>query len=377
MKILVLAGWYPQFGRSGNGIFIVRQAEALAEAGQAEGLDLGVDLMAVQPQSWMSTQGMDAELPEAPVRHWLRIYKDGGWGFVALWKQYKAWRSLWAAYRVHHSGEPDVIIAQVSWKAAVVAACTGIPFMVVEHWSGWLHDKLPLPWWQRILVFWALRRASKVFAVSPWLAEAIQNKVSGLKVEVLPNVVEQHFWATDSRIPPSKSKHFIHISDLARVKNPDLLFKAWVMSGLAQQGFRLRVGGEYPYYQQEKYKEIPGIDWLGVLDSEEVARELRMARALLLPSIRETFSILTVESLLCHCPVWLSYAPLRNKYQLHPLVIALDPSQPEKWSEALQQNVMADHFIQDVYDTINDGLENYQSSQVGMEFLRAIHNLPR
>ncbi|MFM8512318.1 MAG: hypothetical protein ACKOBI_01055, partial [Bacteroidota bacterium] len=102
MKILVLAGWYPQYGRSGNGIFIVRHAEALVAASQGIGKEITVDLMAVQPLSWMHapghTQGHSGFLPNAqkllpgvqrflpvePVRHHLRTYQDGGWGVLAL-----------------------------------------------------------------------------------------------------------------------------------------------------------------------------------------------------------------------------------------------------------------------------------------------------
>ncbi|MFM8687122.1 MAG: glycosyltransferase, partial [Bacteroidota bacterium] len=229
MKILVLAGWYPQYGRSGNGIFIVRHAEALVAASKGIGKEITVDLMAVQPLSWMHASGhtqgnsgfrLDAQnllpdahrfLPDEPVRHHLRTYKDGGWGALALWRQIKAWRALWAAYKAHHGATPDILVAQVSWKSALIAAISGLPFVVVEHWSGWLQDKAPYAWWQRILVTHSLRKASKVLAVSPWLAEAIRLKVPGLQVEVLPNVVEEHFWTVQERVPVEDSKHFLHI----------------------------------------------------------------------------------------------------------------------------------------------------------------------
>ena len=398
MKILVLAGWYPQYGRSGNGIFIVRHAEALVAASQGIGKEITVDLMAVQPISWMHTSGhiqgnsgflLEAQkllpgvqrfLPVEPVRHHLRTYQDGGWGALALWRQIKAWRALWAAYKEHHGAPPDILVAQVSWKSALIAAISGLPFVVVEHWSGWLQDKAPYAWWQRILVTHSLRKASKVLAVSPWLAEAIRLKVPGLQVEVLPNVVEEHFWTSQERVPVEDSKHFLHISDLAEVKNPKLLMEAWAQSGLATQGYRLRIAGEYSADRHEEFREVQGIEWLGVLDSYGVAKELREARALLLPSLRETFSIVTVEALLCHCPVWLGYPPLLEQYRGHPLVKGLDVTDPVAWTLALQDNIVDLSSISLPASTEgrvswNSPLEQFQAHAVGSQLLKTLEGI--
>lgn len=427
MKILVLAGWYPQYGRSGNGIFIVRHAEALVEAGMASGQDIQVDLMAVQPQSWM--RGADQLSSPSPaitssspsmalphlsstegggsLRHWVKVYEDGGWGLVAWWNQFKAWRTLWAAYKAHHGSAPDKIVAQVSWKAAVVASCIDCPYVVVEHWSGWLQGHQPYPWWQRLLVYRALRRASGVFAVSAWLADAMRSRLQGLQVGIIPNAVESHFWSQKPRVSDLDSSQYLHISDLAPVKNPDLLRKAWVQSGLAAKGFRLRIAGEYNASRQEAFRGIQGIEWLGVLDSVAVVRELREARALLLPSLQETFSILTVESLLCRCPVWMGYGPLWEHYRQHPLVRRLDTADPQCWAEALadhaaegkplsnpQNSIAGDTLAEADLSEYSDSqnptahsdspnlsvqsdifLERYQSKQVGLELLDIVNRI--
>jgi hypothetical protein len=406
MKILVLAGWYPQYGHSGNGIFIVRHAEALLEAGYAQGKGIEVDLMAVQPRSWM--QGTDlgssaSSSPAAPssspasprvgsVRHWVEVYEDGGWGLKALWRQFKAWRALLAAYKAHHGAPPDRIVAEISWKSAVVASCIGLPYVVVEHWSGWLQFRKPFPWWQRLAVYRALRRASGVFAVSTWLADAMRSRVTGLQVGVLPNAVEEHFWSKEPRASTQDSQHFLHISDLAPVKNPEFLKRAWVQSGLAGMGYRLRIAGEYTASRQEGFRGIQGIEWLGVLDSPAVARELREARALLLPSQQETFSVLTVESLLCYCPVWMGYGPLRDHYRGHPLVKGLDTADPEFWAKALKANVSEGNIPADSLNfsaldahppTDSNGarldcntlLERCRSMEVGLELLDIVENM--
>ncbi len=382
MKILVLAGWYPQYGRSGNGIFIVRHAEALAATSQASGKEITVDLMAVQPLSWMqgSGQALTGIIPEKPVRHFVQSYKNGGWGVLALLRQIKAWRVLWAAYKAHHGAGPDFIVAHISWKSALIAAISGLPFVVVEHWSGWLQEKVPYAWWQRILIVQSLRKASKVLAVSPWLAEAIRLKVPDLNVEVLPNVVEEHFWSASGRVPVEETKHYLHISDLAEVKNPKLLRQAWVLSGLAEKGYRLRIAGEYSVDRQEAFRGVSGIEWLGVLDSLGVAKELREARALLLPSHRETFSITTVEALLCQCPVWLGYIPLLEQYNTHPLVKGLDLTDPEAWAQALIDSISnnSSHHLPLTpadREAMNASLFRYQANRVGSQLLDIIESI--
>ncbi|MCE2840191.1 MAG: glycosyltransferase [Bacteroidetes bacterium] len=336
MKVLFLASWYPMNGRSGNGIFAIRQAEALAQAYRRSGRSVTVDVMAVQPRAWTGGKvqilgevpgGPDRTTQTGGLRHWMLSYRDGRGGLLSMIDQCGAWIRLIRAYRRHHGDRPTVVVAQVAWKAAVVALLLGRPYGVMEHWSGYLEKEPPLKPITKWLVRRSLRNARSVAAVSPWLADALMQFCSGLRVSTLPNVIGR-----DSRV-------FLHVSDLAPVKNPRLLFGAWAQSGLSEQGYLLRVAGEYSQESKANYASVKGVEWLGILSPSELCYQLRSSRALLLSSHRETFSILAGEALLNGCSVWTSYPPLRAFYQGLDGLISLPDDQPLTWSLALQEAV--------------------------------------
>ena len=363
MKVLFLASWYPMNGRSGNGIFAIRQAEALAQAYRRSGRSVTVDVMAVQPRAWTGGKvqilgevpcgGPDRTTQTGGLRHWLLSYRDGLGGLFSLIDQCGAWIRLLRAYRRHHGDRPTVVVAQVAWKAAVVALLLGRPYGVMEHWSGYLEKEPPLKPIPKWLVRMSLRNARSVAAVSPWLADALMQFCSGLRVSTLPNVIEEVHWTPPAGEGPAGEwpagegpggpeplrdpRVFLHVSDLAPVKNPRLLFGAWAQSGLSDQGYRLRVAGEYSQESKANYAEVKGVEWLGILSPSELCYQLRSSRALLLSSHRETFSILAGEALLNGCSVWTSYPPLRAFYQGLDGLVSLPDDQPLTWSLALQE----------------------------------------
>jgi len=359
MKVLFLASWYPMNGRSGNGIFAIRQAEALAQACRRSSRPVAVDVMAVQPLAW--TGGRVQILGEVPhetdptsqtgeLRHWLLSYRDGRGGLCSLIHQGWAWFRLLRAYHRHHGAGPTVVVAQVAWKAAVVALLLGRPYGVIEHWSGYLEEKPPWRPLTKWLVRKSLRNARSVAAVSPWLAQALMAFCSGLRVSTLPNVIEEVHWTPPvGEVPAGEGpagpepcrdpRVFLHVSDLAPVKNPRLLFGAWVQSGLSDQGYVLRVAGEYSEKTKSFFASVKGVEWLGILTPSELCYQLRSSRALLLSSHRETFSILAGEALLNGCSVWTSYPPLRAFYQGLDGLVSLPDDQPLTWSKALQEAV--------------------------------------
>jgi Glycosyltransferase len=332
MKVLFLASWYPMNGRSGNGIFAIRQAEALAQAYRRSGRSVTVDVMAVQPRAWTGGKvqilgevpgGPDRTTQTGGLRHWLLSYRDGRGGLLSLIDQCRAWIRLFRAYRRHHGDRPTVVVAQVAWKGAVVALLLGRPYGVMEHWSGYLEKEPPLKPIPKWLVRRSLRNARSVAAVSPWLADALMQFCSGLRVSTLPNVIEEVHWTPPAGVGPAGEwpagewpageepageepagpeplrdpRVFLHVSDLAPVKNPRLLFGAWAQSGLSDQGYRLRVAGEYSQESKAIDAEVKGVEWLGILSPSELCYQLRSSRALLLSSHRETFSILVRRSL--------------------------------------------------------------------------------
>lgn len=379
MKVLFLASWYPMGEGSGNGIFAVRQAEALQQAYLRSGRQVSVDLMALQPLGWtgldlrkrgelvMENQGQQG------VRHWVSTYRDGQGSLLSFLRQVGGWIQLIKAYRAYHGSGPTVVIAQVTWKAAVVAFLWGRPFGVVEHWSGYLLPKPPLGWLVQHLTRFVLRKARSVSAVSPWLGQGMVSFCSGLKVELMPNVIAENYWNLSQVDAVLRNPTwFLHVSDLAEVKNPALLFEAWEQSGLAQQGYRLRLAGEYQESSRSRYASVEGVDWLGVLKPTELCYEMQACRALLLTSRHETFSLLAAEALLNGCSLWVSYPPLKAFYQGLEGLRPIPDNEVSTWSNALQIEANQSFKPWDTPDAlakVRQRMQPYRSHEAGLSMM--------
>ena len=368
MKVLFLASWYPMGEGSGNGIFAVRQAEALHQAYLLAGRRVAVDLMAVQPLGWTGReiQRKDEWREEVQhsggVRHWVSTYRDGHGGLLSILRQGLGWIRLLRAYRTYHRGGPTVVVAQVAWKAAVVAYFLGSPYGVIEHWSGFLVSHPPLGGLSQRWTRFALRGARSVSAVSTWLAQGMKAFCPGLTVQIMPNVIDEVFW---NRAKESagirQASCFLHVSDLAEVKNPALLFEAWEQSGLAQQGYRLRVAGEYPASRQATFASVMGVDWLGVLEPSLLCYEMQTCRAFLLTSRHETFSLLAAEALLNGCALWVSYPPLQAFYEGLEGLKKVRDHEVSTWAKALQNDVNQDYTPWDSPEAIEKVRQRLQS----------------
>ena len=384
----MLLSWYPPQESVGNGIFMLRQASALQQACLRAGREASVEVMSVQPQSWMGRDlrilGKGMRDPDGAVvlTHWVRTYRDKGSLPVKVWRQALAWWTLWRGYLNLHGEPPTVVIAQVAWKAAVVGAWLGLPMAVLEHWSGWLQEAPPYRWWERVLVKRALFRAGAVGAVSPWLAKAMETHLGGLRVSVLPNVVRAPFWPDQggwTRRPPASFaeggtvNYLLHLSDMSEVKNPGLLLQAWQESSLHSMGYELRIGGEYPPDLPSRHASVPGLRWLGPLDTAALKDVLNRAWVLLVPSKHETFSLLTAEALLSGCPVWALYPPLMECYGKIKGFRVLPDDRVATWAEAMRNLASEDPPV--AGEGASEALLPYRPDAAGDRLLSWVQSL--
>ena len=99
-----------------------------------------------------------------------------------------------------HFGYPEGI------AAALLAALTGSPFTITLRGSEFLHGRYPL---RRYLMRWALRRASRVIAVSEQLRQlAIGMGADPARTRAIPNGLDSSFYFPRDRAE-SRRKHSI------------------------------------------------------------------------------------------------------------------------------------------------------------------------
>ncbi|MFA0961296.1 glycosyltransferase family 4 protein [Roseivirga sp. BDSF3-8] len=183
------------------------------------------------------------------------------------------------------------------------------PMVITEHWSAY-HFSFNIKGSD------ALNRIRKIFynevpviCVSQALAVDIiafsQNRA--LKTLIVPNVIDTSAFT----LTHDKAGHFLMASYWKLPKNPFLVLEA--IGRRIKQGsdIRLRVAGYGPLLpDMELFVEENGlqnhISFIGKLDKQEMAREMKKASLFLHPSQYETFSVVCAEALCCGTPVMAS-----------------------------------------------------------------------
>ena len=223
-----------------------------------------------------------------------------------------------AAVRLAKDHAPDLIHGHFIYPDGVIAARLGrelgIPVVVSEHsvWQQWFgrHPRV------RAQVERALADIARLTAVSEALRRDMAPFVNGMvPIDVLPNVVDDETFAPPSPGgPEADPNQLLFVGTIRRVKGLDVLVRAIAQLAEKRPALRLTVvgGAFYRAYARDErdVRELAStlglgerIRFLGERNPAEVAQEMRASAMLVVPSRRETFSLVTAEALACGIPV--------------------------------------------------------------------------
>jgi phosphatidylinositol alpha-mannosyltransferase len=134
---------------------------------------------------------------------------------------------------------------------------------------------------------------------------------------------------------PSKKPAVLFVGRHEPRKGLDVLLEAW--NGIDRDA-ELWVVGTGPQTQQLRSRRVPGVQWLGVISDDELARRLRGAAVFCAPSIGgESFGMVLLEALASGCAVVESdIEGYRNVARPDREAIAVPPSDPVALREALR-----------------------------------------
>lgn len=206
-------------------------------------------------------------------------------------------------------GKPDIIYSQFYWNTysgQLLKKKTGIPLVAIEH-LGRFRDKILD---SKTLNFakTSFLNSNKVIAVSSNLGESLKNHF-GCDYDVVHNTYGKEFgnFKESSDIINDK---FIIITTARLVygKGLDVLINALSLSNIPQQRWELRIIGDGPeksnLMQLSKNSNLDSnIFFLGEMNKNNVANELKKANLFILPSRGENFSVSLVEALSMGLPV--------------------------------------------------------------------------
>ncbi len=184
-RVLIIASWYPAAESPTAGIFIQRQAEALAQV-------VDVAVIHVHP-------GSEDFGPTVTTEDGIAVVRSGvnAAGLTSRYFGYR--RSGQTAFEalVAQWGTPGIVHVQAMFPAALIARdlknATGIPYVITEHSEEYLPESqrrlARTPGVLPLLLRPLARQSSRTIAVSQHLCDRLSDL--GLTVDpvVIPNVV--------------------------------------------------------------------------------------------------------------------------------------------------------------------------------------------
>ena len=217
---------------------------------------------------------------------------------------------------------PDVVQLNVLQKQGLLALWLkkryGIPYVIVEHWSGFLPENGAYlrqnGLLKRKLYETIAAEASVIMPVSERLKEAMQAcGIRNARWEKIHNVVDDFFFEKsryrDTGISKNR-KTLLHVSCFDEAaKNVKGLLRAAKMLLEKRQDWQLvLVGTGADYKEVRAYAETLAfpegtLRWTGELTPREVADEMQRADALVLSSRYETYGIILAEALAANLPI--------------------------------------------------------------------------
>lgn len=214
---------------------------------------------------------------------------------------------------------------------------------------------------ERTLSYWLRHRVDLYIVQTDSFKRSIETWYSSLfktrepVVKVLPFMTRFSRLESDGFEPTGKSWDFIYVADGLAQKNHIMLFNAW--KELAKQGIfpslALTLGaGEKELISKVKELQRAGlrITNLGELSHENIIHKYRECRALIYPSLRESFGLPLVEASLLGVPILAS--ELDYVYDVCTPIITFDPMSFRSISRAIKRFLGLEELVAEVSSPI-------------------------
>jgi glycosyltransferase involved in cell wall biosynthesis len=235
--------------------------------------------------------------------------------YLSQKKYHRLYREAIKKY-IAENGKPQLVHVHVAMKAGLLALWMqrqwNIPFIVSEHWTGYLPEAdikvkdLPFAyrkWLQRILT-----KASAITVVSEYLGNAIRRQFKVANYTVIPNVVDTDiFFPADKQ--PAETTRFIHVSNMTWQKNVEDILRSLVILKNKAEGFEMNIYGALKTTHRKMINDLELAEHVflkGEVPQHELAKAIQQADALVLYSRFETFGCVLIEANACGVPAIVS-----------------------------------------------------------------------
>lgn len=305
MTVLFLANWYPMRYDAMAGLFVRKHAQAVRQ--QA----VDVHVFHVCCDNRVEQEELSVIEIEGVKEHILYIPKktNAFSEFRALFKLWKIWHKQY--------GVPDIVHLNVITKEGLLALWLkrryGVPYVITEHWSGYLPENGNYKGVVRKKMTEAIaRNAAVIMPVSSKLHKAMQQ--CGLiysKYLAVPNVVDDFFYEASMNLEQRAKKRILHVSCFDdKSKNVTGIIEATKILSQKRDDFELLIvgtGQDFLMVKElaDRYQLISSglVRFVGEQTPREVKYWFDNSDIFLLFSNYETAAVVLEESLACGVPI--------------------------------------------------------------------------
>ena len=302
-RVVWLCSWYPNELDRFTGDFIQRHAVAASELAE-------IDVVHVVPGG--SVKKTMVSVVNASLRETI-IYTGSTSKVARYWSMWKAYRRFFNGYETEH-GKPDLLHVHVAFPAGLFGRIWKhkwqIPMVLTEHYGIYnttVDDAFPT---RSFLFQQATRRAvgaaNLVLPVSEALAKGMMQYVGQFPYKVVPNVVDTELFYNQLLALPSPFQ-FIHVSNMAPVKNISGILKAFAEVVARRNDVELHLVGAQPAQYIEEARQLGLLNKTVYFHAEctyaEVAEKVRSAHCGVLFSDSEMLPCSLLEWLCTGMPV--------------------------------------------------------------------------
>lgn len=297
-KILFISSWFPNKLEPTNGNFVQRHAEAVSLLHDVE------ILHAIGDSKQNQTYLFDDQIING-IRTLLVYYQNSKNPLLNFSRRIKAYKKGFSKMQT-----PDLVHGNILYKSMLFAVYLKkkfkIPFVISEHWSGFLEiNKKNLSVAELFFAKLIARNAEFILPVSCYLENDLKKIVVSQKMKVIGNVVDTKIFHLKKK--QNKEFTFLHISNLIPLKNPDKIVAAAIRLRKEFSNFHLQIGGDGDVNSLKKriYQNDAQtfISTFPMLTLKGVAMKMQQSDCFILFSNYENFPCVLLESLSTGTPV--------------------------------------------------------------------------
>jgi len=311
--VLFLPSWYPSRLDAFTGDFIQRHALALSLFIPVHVVFIVRDKKRIVTDSVKIEETKIGNLTETIIYYSCKNYKLGIADRLMSMRKFKLIYQDFFSKKIIENEKPAAVHVHVPYKAGLIALWLknryNLEYNVTEHWTG--YDKStkdnfysrPLSF--RYITKKILRNAKYIVPVSKDLAEKLNSIAPGIRINVIPNAVNEKLFYFEAREP--KVFRFIHyVSSLKGQKNTEGLIKVFSELKKIRQDWECIMYG--PTDQElSKLVMTAGLEekikFTGEISYTKVAEIVRSATAFVSFSNYENQPCSILEALCCGVPV--------------------------------------------------------------------------